>query len=85
MSRHADDLATQLLGLLRRRGMVERRWCVIVNVNTGPPKTVDVHIGGSTVLTSGLRYNGSVTAPLAGETWALDVVDANLVAVYKLA
>ena len=65
---------------------VNRRWCVINAVHSAStPKTVDVYIGGSTVLTTGLRYNGSVTAPNANEVWALDIINGDPVATYKVA
>lgn len=85
----ADDggLVKSLLTELRRirQAAVIRRWCIVQAVHSGSsPATIDAYIGGSTVLSTGIRYNGAVT-PVVNETWALDLVNNDVVALYKVA
>ena len=43
------------------------QWGAVGTVHAGPPKTLDVYIDGSTVITLGLRYLASYSSPTVGD------------------
>ncbi len=70
MSNEAEKAALEILQIKRaKRGAPSPSlyWGTIVSVQTGPPKSLTITIGGSAVNVAGVRYSDSIATPTAGD------------------